>query len=813
MEKLYEELDEVKVEAEKLREECLTKTELMGTLKKVQVELSAKLQEAKLEIERLNKELCVKSKEIFEVRQLCDDTKSILQEKELLLQNLNSANQKMRVDYSDKIVKLEGENKGLLRAFDEATGKICDLEKKVSASEKEIYSLKQSLSAKKDKCVEAQLNIQSSRDLKDANGIIQKLEEENRISQEQLKWKNEQFTHLEDAHRRLHDDSQAHKAEWGKEKSELLKEISSLQISLDSQIRISKDLETELRICNQALAHEETKRKVLEMKVSELRSQCDGILLEHQETKSKLENLTFKRDEEIGELRNMLRTKETLFKETKCRSSQLEQENLELHASLKELQETILNEATARSSLKKLQTRFNSLEKLHSKCSQQYNEKEAKLRSDIEKLTQAMKECASDLKVKSKEIEMLEKDLEGCHCSMYVQNEYVSILLLVLKSEFHHVGTGKHISTELEPQNKEQDNQLFLNEQLESRENPKVYADLEEKCEEIITPTAEIQRFIEAMEESQEAALQESKGVSEALVKHNVHLAKRTTELRDIELEAEKWESSAGFMKTDLKKSQPANNMESDRVFGIIKEQDSKLSDMQQKISELESRAADVETLLKENNLLRQELSKLKNENAKSDALLTLEIEKQKLLMILEEKDKKIHNLTEEAKHLGEKLAIAETAITEKDNLLYQALQKAESSKAVEIKSKNKVIDELEGELQRLKSQFGRERKKLEGRNQELESQKNALLHDIKKLLHEREGFIVQMNGICTKLGESLEDVELTEILGKMLKHSKDEDEVDIDHTSRKVKKMFLPMQRGFEERIDERIPLKELNH
>nr|GMC78516.1 hypothetical protein DM860_003145 [Ipomoea batatas] len=900
MDKVYEELDEVKAEIEKLRDECRAKTELCGSLKKAHVELAAKLQEARLEIERQTKELCVKSKEIFEVRQLYEEIKSILHEKESFLQSLSSANQKLRVDYCEKIGKLEGENKELVLALDEATTKIQELERKVCASDKEINALKETLSVRKEKGVEAQLNVQASRELKEANEVIQKLEEDNRIAQDQLKWKNEHFTHLEEAHRRLHDNFQTSKAEWGKEKSELLEEISSLQTSLDSQIRISQDLETQLRLCNQALAHEESRRKVLEVEVSDFKSRCDDILLECQETKSKLEHLTFKRDEEIGELRNLLRTKETLFKEMKFRASQLEQEKLDLCASLKELQDTKLNDAAASSSLKKLQTRFNSLEQLHSKYSLQYKEKEAKLSSEIEKLTEGVKECMSELKVKSKRIEKLEKELEGCHYSMYAQNEETSILMLVLQSEFPVA--RKQLSAgiaELELHNKEKDNKIvLLKEQLESIDiaHNKVCADLKEKCEETMALEAEIKRYKEMAEElaeyklrttkemlQMENALQESKGASEALEKANLDLAKRTSELMDSKLEAEKWKSVAEHLKADLKKNQLAYEKENESLCGIVKEKDSKITDMQLKISELElvaiARAEAVEALKKENiqyfevvedkdgnikdlqheiTQLKQELanSELKNEHAKSDALLMFEKEKQNLLMILKVRDERIHDLMEQAKVLEKNLETAETVVKEKENLLNETLEKAESSKILEVESKNKVIAELDMkvsdllqklefheksllnsnkkveeldtmleaskvELEELKSQFGMEQMRLEGRNEELESQKNDLLHEIQKLSHDRDSLLLQLDGMCTRFDKSLdEDDELAKILGKMLKHSEGKSDLDINHimgddnyTCGTVKTTLLLARKGLDQQMDERVPLKELNY
>uniref|UniRef100_A0A0V0GRC5 Putative ovule protein n=1 Tax=Solanum chacoense TaxID=4108 RepID=A0A0V0GRC5_SOLCH len=71
----------------------------------------------------------------------------------------------------------------------------------------------------------------------------------------------------------------------------MLEEFSSLQARLDSQTRISEDLQSQLRMSNQALAHQESRKKILEIEVSEFRSQFHDISLECQEANSKLRKL------------------------------------------------------------------------------------------------------------------------------------------------------------------------------------------------------------------------------------------------------------------------------------------------------------------------------------------------------------------------------------------------------------------------------------------------------------------------------------------------------------------------------------------
>ena len=162
--------------------------------------------------------------------------------------------------------------------------------------------------------------------------MILKLEEDNNSIQDQLKWKTEQFKHLEEAHKRLREQFRISEAAWERDKSAMHEEIVLLQTRLDSQTRISKSLHNQLEMCNQALAHQESRSKLLEVQLSDFKLRCKN---EFQEDKTKIESLTAHRDEEIAGLRISLGNKEILFEELKLRVVNLEQENQELVESLK----------------------------------------------------------------------------------------------------------------------------------------------------------------------------------------------------------------------------------------------------------------------------------------------------------------------------------------------------------------------------------------------------------------------------------------------------------------------------------------------
>ncbi|KAF5738032.1 Basic helix-loop-helix DNA-binding superfamily protein putative isoform 1 [Tripterygium wilfordii] len=385
MERVCEELDEAKAEIENLRVDLKSKLELSNSLKKVHNEQIIKIQELSSKNVKQNEELNEKAEEISELKQMNDNLKCRLNERESITKCLNAANDKLRAEYDEKYRKWEEENRGLLVALDEANEKNVDQEQKINVFMAEIEGLKGLLSFSEKKYLEAEKKAQSSKELRARDDALVKLEEENQELEDQLKWKKEQFQHLEEAHKKLRDQFRTSKKEWEQERLTLVDKISSLQSSLDSQTRISEDLQRRLKMCNQALAHEESRRKYLEIELSEFKTRFECVFTECQDAKSQLEFLTTQREREIAALRHSLDIKETFHKEMEYRAGKLEQEKLELLESLRELQEAGIHEAGNSSSVGKLQTRLKKLEKMHRGCSDKLRAKEAEWSSQLDK--------------------------------------------------------------------------------------------------------------------------------------------------------------------------------------------------------------------------------------------------------------------------------------------------------------------------------------------------------------------------------------------------------------------------------------------
>ncbi|KAB2603332.1 hypothetical protein D8674_004337 [Pyrus ussuriensis x Pyrus communis] len=638
MEDVYEELDEAKAEVERLKTEVRVKTELSNALKKAHNEQLIKFQEAKRENEKQAQELNVKLEEISQSRQASETLQSRLLEKESLLRHLTTLHEKLQADSEKKLRELEGENRELVSALDEATERNVELEQNFGASTKEIEGLKRLLSTIERKCFEAEQKARESKELRKRDDVIMGLEEENRNAQDQLKWKKEQFTHLEEAHRRLRAEFQLAKEEWEREKSALLEEISLLQTNLDSQTRILEGVQKRLEMCNHALAHEESKRKFLEVEVSEFRSRYENVFAQCEEERSKFASLTVRRDEEIAKLRNSLSTKESLSKETEFRIVHLEQENRELRESIKELQEAQIRNC-APASLKKLRNKLRGMEQTHSNCSTNLKAKESEVSHLIEKMKGDESRHNFELKDREEQIQKLQMELKSCHSVIDVLNVEISVLLTIFKSELSEAYSNKSDeNTEMELCNRMDDKISLLQTELEMKNSDLRNAHLKLEQEHVksemlmkrvrslelaeqqqVIMEEEVQRLKKMLEESsvhqlymKEQLVQmemEKQEVSLALEEANLELAEEVCEASLLEFELQNWKSRAERLKVCWQGNQEkcrqmedsllaqaeyeeALKHEKDSLITIIKEETKKREVLQQKIVLLEATVA-----------------------------------------------------------------------------------------------------------------------------------------------------------------------------------------------------------------------------
>ncbi|XP_071691648.1 uncharacterized protein [Rutidosis leptorrhynchoides] len=637
---IHEVVDEVGAQNEKLKEEICSKTDLCNTLKRVQDELITKFNETKLQSEKQALELSVKAEELSTLSQLCQDLKSSLQEKDLSVKHLNSAIEKLHYDYGEKLQRLERENKDLVLALDESTTTCQSLKLKVDSSNKEIEDLKGVILVKDKKILEISDESQTTKVLMQRDEVICELEKKYSDVQDKLKWKNEQFQHLEEAHRRLQDSFKSSKAEWDKERCFLVNEIESLQIKLDSETRKSDNLQTQLSICNQSLAREESSRKLLEVELSDYKSRFENISSECDEAKSTIEKLTHKRDEEVAELRDSLAAKYSVAKEMGYKMAHLEQENRDLTASLKEFQQSQISNCGNTGSMKKPQKKYNSLEHVHKNCGQKLKEKEAEWRSELEKVKKEVDEIVTKLKVQSERVERLQDELESCHLLFEVHNEEISSVVLVLESQFSEA------HSKLEMQNNEyEETILHLTKQLEIKNNVicEVNANLTRKCEEMAS-FDDMKQYQLCMEEElhthkkmlaessqKQILLEEQIRVMENSRNHDDG-KKDSESLSQKCVELEKWKLFAESQNLQLKK-------ENERFLHQVNEHNEENVELQQRLVVLE----------KENQGLTHRVNEYNGKNVDlQQRVVLLETENQGLLHRVNEQNDEVADLQQQ---------------------------------------------------------------------------------------------------------------------------------------------------------------------
>ncbi|KAK1692358.1 hypothetical protein QYE76_009055 [Lolium multiflorum] len=103
--------------------------------------------------------------------------------------------------------------------------------------------------------------------------------------QGKLKWKAEQFRHLEDVLRKVRGEFKESEKQWGSDISTLVDQIAALETSLDSKTRVAEEFRSRLEMCSQALAHEEGRRRNLEAEMADLGRKYGDVVSEYEEAR------------------------------------------------------------------------------------------------------------------------------------------------------------------------------------------------------------------------------------------------------------------------------------------------------------------------------------------------------------------------------------------------------------------------------------------------------------------------------------------------------------------------------------------------
>ncbi|KAK9112935.1 hypothetical protein Scep_020454 [Stephania cephalantha] len=756
MDELCKELDDVKAQLEKLKEENRSKTELSERFRKVHDEQLTKIKEARVENEKQAQELIAKEAELSVTKQLNEELRCKLNEKESALRHVGSANDRLRADLGEKLQKLEQANRDLVLALDEADMKNKEQEQTIRTSKEEIHGLKALLSNAEKKCLEAEQKATFPKELRQRDDHLMKLEEEEIKIKDKLKWKKEQFEHLEQAHRKIQEQFRTSKKEWEQEKAKLIDDLCSLQTKLDSQTRVSESLRDQLQMCNQALANEESRRKLSEFQISETKKCYENVFTECQEAQAKIESLTARRDEEISSLRHTLCIKETHFKETEFRRRHLEQENQDLLKSLKEFQESQIQEAGSASSLKKLRNKLRSLEQIHKECSANLRAREVEWDLQMEELTGDLNRCRLELNDKDQQIEKLQMELEGYRSTMMqlkLENEEVSTMLLVLKSGV----SDSHLrlsdsKAEIERHEKDMAEKIgLLMEQLEHKNHALLKAQTEVKGEQ--EKTESLLRKID----------------SSGPIEHEYRLMQT-----ELERYKEMLEELSG---QQLRLKENALKRENDLIEDLRKVSDA----LDEANAELAGKTPEVNRLMdqleKMNCALLKAHAEVKEEREKADSLLrkidSMQHVEHSSILVQKELERYKEMLEESSRqqvHLKESALKRENDLVDDLRNVSDALDKANAELTGKILEENRLMDQLEkmnSALLKAHAEVKEEREKAESFLRKIDSlehfeQKYLLVQEelekYKGLLEELSGKQLRLKERAQKRKESLKD-------------------------------------------------------
>ncbi|KAJ1294093.1 hypothetical protein BS78_01G120000 [Paspalum vaginatum] len=439
MEEMSKELDDLRTEVETLTAQLRAKSDLADGLKRAAADQATRLRDARAESDRHAAEAAARGEEASAAGERCGALEARLAEKEQALRQLCAAHEALKGTLREKIEGLEVDKRSLLAALDDAEARRAEQEAALRARDDEVARLRGLLSEKERKCGEAEKRALAPREVVMRDDMLVKLEEEKASVEGKLKWKAEQFRHLEEALKKVQDDFRAAKREWGSDRSTLVDRIGTLEVNLDSKTRVAEDFRSRLEMCSQALAHEEGRRKRVEAEMSELRHMYGNVVSEYEETKSMVESLSAKRDGEIASLRSSLAEKVTLLKEMGYSKTHLEQQNEDLRSTLKEYQEAQIGGADAVVSLKALREKYRDLEQTHRGCTEKLRDKESEWRTQMDKLGCDLDGCLSRLESKDTVIREMQIELLGSYRSLEQQtmeNWEALITLTVVESKF-----------------------------------------------------------------------------------------------------------------------------------------------------------------------------------------------------------------------------------------------------------------------------------------------------------------------------------------------------------------------------------------
>ncbi|KAL8234625.1 hypothetical protein R6Q59_020725 [Mikania micrantha] len=312
-------------------------------------------------------------------------------------------------------------------------------------------------------------------------------------------------------------------------------------------------------------------------------------------------------------------------------------------------------------SLKKLQKKYNNLEQAHKKCSEKLKV-EVELKSELEKLRNERDDYSMKLKDQSEQVMQLQEELKSSHCLPEIQNDEISLVVLVLKSQF------SEIYNELKQKNTEyEDMMLCLKEELDVKNNAicEIKLNFSKKCEEVTSLMQKVELFDDMKYQQlvMEELLAESSR-KQVLLKEQIHALENSQIRNDA--------NRSDFLSQELVKLEKERLLVESQIMQLETENRSllhKVNKQNERNVDLQQQLVLVETLIAE----RTEAQEKENE---------------KNLEIIEEKESSIKNLLK--------------VIEEKEQMIEQLVKETIIALTIS-EEKQKLEDEFSGLFEKLK--------------------------------------------------------------------------------------------------------------
>jgi chromosome segregation ATPase len=208
-----------------------------------------------------------------------------------------------------------------------AKAQIEDLKAQVETLKRNLQDLENTLSEESALRFKAECALH---EYKVREKSLLKIEQDGKALQEEVKWRNEQFESLEEAHNRMRDQFHEGRSMWASEKAGMVRDIEVLTENVQSRDIAIHDHRSQVKLLQQSLAHEENCRKLLEFQLADAKAGMESVSAEFLSAQSILETLRENSKTELSFLKDTLTEKDLQLKALHDKQKQIDRDQKEL---------------------------------------------------------------------------------------------------------------------------------------------------------------------------------------------------------------------------------------------------------------------------------------------------------------------------------------------------------------------------------------------------------------------------------------------------------------------------------------------------